>query len=82
MVSFAPVLSAADAESIRAYVIKRANDTYEQAAQASNRWTRSASLPRRVTTCLLFRRRPNTSCASWGRPVSTWVAKLQVHAEL
>jgi quinohemoprotein ethanol dehydrogenase len=32
MVSFAPVLSAAEAESIRAYVIKRANDSY--AAQA------------------------------------------------
>ena len=32
MVSFAPVMSAADAESIRAYVIKRANDSYEQAA--------------------------------------------------
>jgi len=29
MVSFAPVLSAAEAESIRAYVIKRANDTYQ-----------------------------------------------------
>ena len=29
MVSFAPVISAAEAESIRAYVIKRANDTYE-----------------------------------------------------
>ena len=33
MVSFAPVISAADAESIRAYVIKRANDTYETAGQ-------------------------------------------------
>lgn len=32
MVSFAPVMSAAEAESIRAYVIKRANDSY--AAQA------------------------------------------------
>jgi quinohemoprotein ethanol dehydrogenase len=32
MVSFAPVLSAAEAESIRAYVIKRANDSYKQAA--------------------------------------------------
>ena len=29
MVSFAAVMSAAEAESIRAYVIKRANDTYE-----------------------------------------------------
>ena len=29
MVSFAAVLSAAEAESIRAYVIKRANDTYD-----------------------------------------------------
>jgi hypothetical protein len=29
MVSFAPVLSPAEAEAIRAYVIKRANDTYE-----------------------------------------------------
>jgi hypothetical protein len=28
MVSFAPVISAQDAETIRAYVIKRANDTY------------------------------------------------------
>jgi mono/diheme cytochrome c family protein len=32
MVSFAPVISVAEAESIRAYVIKRANDSYEQAA--------------------------------------------------
>ena len=32
MVSFAPVMSAAEAESIRAYVIKRANDTYEDTA--------------------------------------------------
>jgi quinohemoprotein ethanol dehydrogenase len=32
MVSFAPVMSAAEAESIRAYVIKRANDSYKQAA--------------------------------------------------
>jgi mono/diheme cytochrome c family protein len=32
MVSFAPVISAAEAESIRAYVIKRANDSYAQAA--------------------------------------------------
>jgi quinohemoprotein ethanol dehydrogenase len=32
MVSFAPVLSPADAEAIRAYVIKRANDSYDQAA--------------------------------------------------
>jgi len=31
-VSFAPVLSPADAEAIRAYVIKRANDSYDQAA--------------------------------------------------
>jgi alcohol dehydrogenase (cytochrome c)/quinohemoprotein ethanol dehydrogenase len=31
MVSFAAVLSAAEAESIRAYVIKRANDSYQQA---------------------------------------------------
>ena len=29
MVSFAPVMSAAEAESIRAYVIKRAHDTYD-----------------------------------------------------
>ena len=29
MVSFAPVISAAEAESIRAYVIKRANDSYQ-----------------------------------------------------
>ena len=29
MVSFAAVISAAEAEAIRAYVIKRANDTYE-----------------------------------------------------
>ena len=33
MVSFAPVLSAAEAESIRAYVIRRANDTYEAQAK-------------------------------------------------
>jgi quinohemoprotein ethanol dehydrogenase len=32
MVSFAAVLSPADAEAIRAYVIKRANDSYDQAA--------------------------------------------------
>jgi len=32
MVSFAAVLSPADAEAIRAYVIKRANDSFEQAA--------------------------------------------------
>jgi quinohemoprotein ethanol dehydrogenase len=31
MVSFAPVMSAAEAESIRAYVIKRANESYAQA---------------------------------------------------
>jgi quinohemoprotein ethanol dehydrogenase len=31
MVSFAPVMTPTDAESIRAYVIKRANDTYEAA---------------------------------------------------
>jgi quinohemoprotein ethanol dehydrogenase len=31
MVSFAPVMSPAEAESIRAYVIKRANDTYAEA---------------------------------------------------
>jgi quinohemoprotein ethanol dehydrogenase len=31
MVSFAPVMSAAEAESIRAYVIKRANESYPQA---------------------------------------------------
>jgi len=35
MVSFAPVLSAADAEAIRAYVIKRANDTYEATTAAN-----------------------------------------------
>jgi mono/diheme cytochrome c family protein len=28
MVSFAPVISAQDAEAVRAYVIKRANDAY------------------------------------------------------
>ena len=33
MVSFSSVLSAAEAESIRAYVIKRANDTYEAQAK-------------------------------------------------
>ena len=33
MVSFAPVLSAAEAESIRAYVIKRANDSYDAQAK-------------------------------------------------
>ena len=72
MVSFAPVMSAAEAESIRAYVIKRANDTYEQ------RTSREIALP----SLLLFGRRLYTSCASWGRSVSTWVAKPQVHAEL
>jgi quinohemoprotein ethanol dehydrogenase len=36
MVSFAAVLSPADAEAIRAYVIKRANDTY-QATTAANK---------------------------------------------
>ena len=80
MVSFAPVLSAAEAESIRAYVIKRANDSYEQAAQASNRWTIARRC--RPLVNLLAIARPNTSRASWGRSVSTWVAKLQVHAEL
>ena len=34
MVSFAPVMSAAEAESIRAYVIKRAHDTYEATSAA------------------------------------------------
>jgi hypothetical protein len=32
MVSFAPVISSADAEAIRAYVIKRANDTFPVSA--------------------------------------------------
>ena len=30
----------------------------------------------------LFPLCPYTTSASWGRPASTWVAKLQVHAEL
>ena len=35
MLSFASVISAADAEAIRAYVIKRANDTYEATTAAN-----------------------------------------------
>jgi alcohol dehydrogenase (cytochrome c)/quinohemoprotein ethanol dehydrogenase len=35
MVSFAPVISPAEAEAIRAYVIKRANDTYAATAAAN-----------------------------------------------
>ena len=70
MVSFAPVMSAAEAESIRAYVIKRANDTYEATIASTGN-----------SACYLTGR-PYTSHASWGRSVSTWVAKPQVHAEL
>jgi quinohemoprotein ethanol dehydrogenase len=35
MVSFAPVISPAEAEAIRAYVIKRANDTYAATTAAN-----------------------------------------------
>jgi quinohemoprotein ethanol dehydrogenase len=37
MVSFAAVMSAAEAESIRAYVIKRANDTYEATSASTGK---------------------------------------------
>ena len=37
MVSFAAVMSAAEAESIRAYVIKRAHDTYEATSAATGK---------------------------------------------